>query len=194
MTNRQPASKPIGRVSMALSALPARIGLISDTHGLLREKAMDLLSGCSLILHAGDIGHPEVLRQLSTIAPTHAVLGNVDEAADSWPWPLSELLAIELSDASGRLLLDVLLVHDRQDLPAPSDLDSLFARAGAVAEHGQLVVFGHSHQPTSFRRKETLFVNPGSAGRRRFKLPVCAAQLLLRPRGGELQLTHVDLL
>jgi putative phosphoesterase len=135
-----------------------KVGVISDTHGLLRAEAIAALQGCERIIHAGDIGKAEILDQLASIAPLHVVRGNNDQAA---PW--AEHLADHLSfDLNG---WQTLLVHDLADVPALLD-------AGA-----RLVITGHSHKPRIEWRGERLFLNPGSAGPRRFKLPVTLALL-----------------
>ena len=134
------------------------VGLISDTHGLLRPEAVRALVGSDLIIHAGDVGGPEILDALRAIAPVVAVKGNVDTAA----WA-SALPPTAVAEAGGTLLY---LLHDLNDL----DLDPAAAGFGVV-------VSGHSHRPASAARGGVLFVNPGSAGRRRFKLAVTVARL-----------------
>ena len=136
------------------------MGLISDTHGLLRPEAAAALQGAERIVHAGDVGSPEVLDALRRIAPVHAVRGNVDTAP--WARSLPEREAVPVGDAF------VYVLHDLTDL----DLDP--AAAGFVA-----VVHGHSHRPVVEERRGVLYVNPGSAGPRRFRLPVTVAWLLL---------------
>lgn len=139
---------------------PTRIGLISDTHGLLRPQALEALRGSDLILHAGDVGKPEILTALRELAPVVAVRGNVDTA--QWAKALPETAVA----TAGDVLLYVL-----HDLHA---LDSDPAAAGF-----RVVVSGHSHQPGKFERDGTLYINPGSAGPRRFQLPVTVARLNL---------------
>ena len=134
------------------------IGVISDTHGLMRPEALAALQGSDLIIHAGDVGSPDVLDALRAVAPTFAVRGNVDAGA----WAAS-LPATELVEA-GEILIHVL--HDVSEL----DLDP--GDAGFAA-----VIFGHSHQPLIERRNSVLFLNPGSAGPRRFKLPIAVARI-----------------
>ncbi|MGY2185218.1 phosphodiesterase [compost metagenome] len=135
-----------------------KVGVISDTHGLLRPEALAALQGCERIIHAGDIGKQEILEQLAAIAPLYVVRGNNDQTA---PW--AELVADHLSfDIEG---WQTLLVHDIADVPALLD-------AGT-----RLVITGHSHKPRIEWRGERLFLNPGSAGPRRFKLPVTLALL-----------------
>ncbi len=139
---------------------PTHIGLISDTHGLLRLQALAALRGSDLIIHAGDVGKPEVLAALRKLAPVVAVRGNVD--ASPWADILPETAVAE----AGALRLYVL--HDAKAL----DLDP--AAAGF-----QVVVSGHSHQPGKFEHDGVLYINPGSAGPRRFQLPVSVARLNL---------------
>ena len=128
------------------------VGLISDTHGLLREEAVAALNGVDLILHAGDVGDPKIVDDLRRIAPVHAVLGNVDRG--DW-LPHREIIRVEETN--------VLLLHDIAELGTTNDVD--------------VVVYGHSHKPLVQERDGMLFVNPGSAGRRRFKLPVTVARM-----------------
>jgi putative phosphoesterase len=134
------------------------VGVISDTHGLLRPKALAALRGSQLIIHAGDVGGREVLDQLRAIAPTHAVRGNVDTQGCAAKLPATEVVEV------GQLLFWVL--HDIAEL----DLDPVAAQFAAV-------IFGHSHQPSIETRDGVLYLNPGSAGPRRFKLPVTIARL-----------------
>lgn len=135
-----------------------KIGVISDTHGLLRPEALAALQGCRQIIHAGDIGSPEILEQLASIAPLHVVRGNNDLDAD-WAGHLADRLQLDLCG------WQVLLVHDIADVPA------------ALDPGVKLVITGHSHKPSIEWRDERLYLNPGSAGRRRFKLPVTLALL-----------------
>ena len=149
------------------------VGVISDTHGLLRPQAVAALRGCDLIIHAGDVGNPGVITQLAGIAPTHVVRGNVDKGDWAAELPLTELVEV------GERLFFVL--HEISQL----DLDP--ADAGFAA-----VVFGHSHQPLIETRQGVLFLNPGSAGPRRFNLPVSIARIgmsgaCMRPEIVELQ-------
>jgi uncharacterized protein len=139
---------------------PTRIGLISDTHGLLRRQALEALRGSELILHAGDVGKPEILPALREIAPVIAVRGNVDTS--DWAKTLPETAVAE----AGKVLLYVL--HDVHAL----DLNP--AAAGF-----RVVVSGHSHQPGKFERDGVLYINPGSAGPQRFQLPITVARLNL---------------
>ena len=130
-----------------------RIGLIADTHNLLRPEARIALKGVDRIIHAGDICDARVLRELETIAPVTAVRGNNDRG--DWPHTLNETERIELGGVT------IHVVHDVQEL----NIDPM--QAGI-----QVVVSGHSHRPTVKRERGVLYVNPGSAGPRRFKLPV----------------------
>lgn len=138
--------------------LEVRVGVISDTHGTIRRSALRAFVGVDLIVHAGDVGDAEVLRALERIAPVFAVMGNTDRSTCVGPLPETEV--VEAGDA----LLYVL--HDLGRL----DLDP--AAAGFHA-----VIFGHSHEPYAHRNKGVLYLNPGSAGPRRFRLPVSAAVL-----------------
>lgn len=141
-----------------------RIGLVSDTHGLLRPAVLDFLRGSDHIVHAGDICDPSVLQELAAIAPLTAVRGNNDVGA--WAQRLRET---ELLDIGG---MRVLVIHD---------LSLLGTAARDAPAH--VVVSGHSHKPLVRRDGDVLFVNPGSAGPRRFKLPISAGELLVD--GGE---------
>jgi putative phosphoesterase len=134
------------------------VGIISDTHGLLRPAALKALRGCHVIVHAGDVGTPAVLEGLRKIAPTVAIRGNNDKGA--WASTLPETTVVEASGVS------LYVLHDLNSL----DLDP--ATAGF-----QAVIAGHSHRPRIENRQGVLFVNPGSAGPRRFKLPVAVARL-----------------
>ncbi|MGF6558764.1 putative phosphoesterase [Pseudomonas sp. S30_BP2TU TE3576] len=135
-----------------------KVGVISDTHGLLRPEALAALEGCEQIIHAGDIGSPEILDRLASIAPLHVVRGNNDREA-RWAERLPELLRLDLNG------WQILLTHDIADVPEELD-------AGI-----KLVITGHSHKPCIEWRGTQLYLNPGSAGRRRFKLPVTLALL-----------------
>jgi putative phosphoesterase len=137
-----------------------QIGLISDTHGLLRQEAIDALRGSELIIHAGDVGEPEILDALRALAPVVAVRGNVDKA--DWAQVLPETA---VAQAGGAMIY---VLHDLNAL----DLNPLAAGF-------QVVVSGHSHKPGSHKRDGVLYVNPGSAGPRRFQLPVTVARLNL---------------
>ena len=135
-----------------------RVGLISDTHGLMRPEALVALAGVSHIVHAGDIGAAEILAQLRTIAPVTAVRGNNDKG--TWANAIAEHEVVEIGGQS------IYVLHDLKEL----DLDP--AAAGFA-----VVVTGHSHKPAIATKDDVLFVNPGSAGPRRFTLPICVAML-----------------
>lgn len=134
------------------------VGVISDTHGLLRDEAVRALAGCGRIIHAGDIGNSGILDALAKIAPVTAVRGNVDR--DRWAefLPLTE--SIQVQGAT------VYVLHNLAEL----DLDP---RAAGI----QAIISGHSHQPLSEIRNGVLYLNPGSAGPRRFRLPITLARL-----------------
>jgi putative phosphoesterase len=137
-----------------------RVGLISDTHGLLRPEAVEFLRGSDLIIHCGDICDPGVIKELSRIAPVSAVRGNNDKGAWAADLPESEMIRI------GEVLAYV--IHDL----AGMDIDPA---ASGVA----VVLSGHSHKPSVDCRDGITYVNPGSAGPRRFNLPISAAELII---------------
>jgi putative phosphoesterase len=136
------------------------VGLISDTHGLLRPQAIEALRGNDFIIHAGDVGDPDILRQLTAIAPVTAVRGNVD--TEPWARVLPQTAVLAVGEAL------IYVVHDILDL----DVDP--AAAGFHA-----VVSGHSHRPAEEVRGGVLYINPGSAGPRRFKLPISVGELFV---------------
>jgi uncharacterized protein len=140
-----------------------QIGLISDTHGLLRPEAVDALQGSHLILHAGDVGSPEILANLRTIAPVVAIRGNVD--TEFWASALPET---EVVTAAGVIFY---MLHDVARL----DLNP-------EAAGFSIVLSGHSHKPMQEFRGKVLYMNPGSAGPRRFTLPVTVARLDLEAK------------
>jgi len=135
-----------------------RIGVISDTHGLLRPEALSALEGVELIVHAGDVGDPEILDRLKRIAPVFAVRGNVDTE----PWA-RELPRTTMVEAEGANLY---VLHNLREL------DLKPAAAGCSA-----VITGHTHQPEIVEKNGVLYLNPGSAGPRRFQLPISLAFL-----------------
>jgi uncharacterized protein len=137
-----------------------RVGLISDTHGLLRPEALDFLAGSDHIVHGGDIGGPEILERLAAIAPLTVVRGNNDTAP--WARAIPETARIDFGPVA------LYAIHDVKAL----DIDP---RAAGV----RIVVSGHSHRPACSERDGVLYVNPGSAGRRRFSLPIAAAELII---------------
>jgi putative phosphoesterase len=138
-----------------------RVGLISDTHGLLRPEVLAFLQGSDHIVHAGDICDPGVLESLAAIAPVTAVRGNNDRGA--WASALRETELLKLGDVF------VYAIHDLAEL----DIEP---KAAGV----RVVVSGHSHQSSVEHRDGVLYVNPGSAGPRRFKLPISAGELILK--------------
>ena len=149
------------------------IGIISDTHGLLRSEAIQKLMGVQWLIHAGDIGNADILNRLRSIAPLYAVRGNIDRG--EWAQSLPASLEVELAG------IKLLVLHTVQDL----DIDPVTAGY-------QVVVSGHSHRPSTERREGVLFINPGSAGPRRFYLPVTLAKLTID--GNHLDAQIIDLL
>lgn len=135
------------------------LGVISDTHGLLRPEALAALRGSTLILHAGDVGGPKVLEELRAMAPVVAVRGNVDRAA--WAQDLPEQASLRIAGCGIHLL------HNLRDWD------------GATATDCRVVVSGHSHKPRMAWKGGVLYFNPGSAGPRRFRLPVAVGRLRL---------------
>jgi hypothetical protein len=148
------------------------VGVISDTHGLVRPEAVAALGGVELILHAGDIGGPEVLEELGAVAPVVAVRGNNDKGA--WAEGLPEREVFEVGGVS------IYMLHDLKEI-----------ELSAEAAGYRVVVSGHSHKPSVAERAGVLYLNPGSAGRRRFRLPVSVARLVVR--GGEVGAEIVEL-
>jgi uncharacterized protein len=137
------------------------IGVISDTHGLLRPEALAVLRGSDYIIHAGDVGDPAILDTLAEIAPVTAVRGNIDHG--DWAHKIPTTNVLEIDEIS------IYVLHSLQDL----DLKPEVAKFSAV-------VFGHSHVPEQEKKNGVLYFNPGSAGPRRFRLPVSVGRLLLR--------------
>jgi putative phosphoesterase len=152
------------------------IGVISDTHGLLRPEAIEALRGSEHIIHAGDVGSPEILEKLSRIAPVIAVRGNIDKAA--WSRRLPETQVLESGGVS------IYVLHDLAQL-------DLKPKAAGFS----VVVSGHSHVPKQETRDGVLYFNPGSAGPRRFKLPVSLGRLVVEAGSvrGELVQLSVNL-
>ena len=148
------------------------LGVISDTHGLLRPEAIRALQGVDRILHAGDVGDPEILRELEKLAPVTAVRGNVDEGAWARKLPLTEVIEV---DGFSIYMLHIL---EKLDLKPEA--------AGF-----RIVVYGHSHVPKIEERNGVMYFNPGSAGPRRFKLPVTLGKL--RIDGGKVQAEIVEI-
>jgi len=148
-----------------------RIGLISDTHGLLRPEALAALHGCVAIVHAGDIGDPAILERLHALAPVHAVRGNND--IGTWAAALPEHLDLRFGGVRVHVL------HDLKSL------------GGTLPAATDVVVSGHSHRPRVEQRAGLLLVNPGSAGRRRFTLPVSVGWLEI---DGDRASAHIETL
>jgi hypothetical protein len=150
-----------------------RVAVISDTHGLLRPEALSALHGADHILHAGDVGDRAILDALRAIAPVTAIRGNIDEGGSCGHLPPTEL--VELNGRS------IYMLHDVKRL----DLNPEAAGIAAV-------VFGHSHKPLVEQRRGVLFLNPGSAGPRRFELPVTVAWLHIEAGGLRAQIVQLD--
>jgi putative phosphoesterase len=149
-----------------------RVGVLSDTHGLLRPEARAFLVGCDYIIHGGDIGSSGVLQDLAAIAPLTAVRGNIDTG--EWARELRDTELIRLGDVFAYVL------HDIKQL----DIEP---RAAQVT----VVISGHSHQPLIQERDGVLFVNPGSCGPRRFRLPISIGELMIN--GGRVTANTVEL-
>jgi putative phosphoesterase len=144
--------------------MPTVVGVISDTHGLLRPEALAALRGSDVIVHAGDIGSEAILHALREVAPVIAVRGNNDR--DAWAADLPEAIATEIAGKR------IYVIHDVKQF-----------RGDAVAEPVDVLIAGHSHRPLIERRGPLLFVNPGSAGPRRFTLPIAVARLYIAANG-----------
>ena len=134
------------------------VGVISDTHGLVRPEALEYLAGSDIIIHAGDIGSDDVIRNLQAVCPVVAIRGNIDKGSFGGQFPETEVVEV-----GGKLIY---MIHNIDEI----DLDP--AAAGF-----DVVVYGHSHMPKSEIREGVLYFNPGSAGPRRFKLPVALGKL-----------------
>lgn len=146
-----------------------KIGVISDTHGLLREEVIEVIQDSEIIIHAGDIGDYDLLKSLGKLAPVVAVRGNCDR--EHWADELNVSEVVEVGDVL------IYVVHDIDDL----DLDP-------AASGFSVVISGHSHKPHRYKENNVLFLNPGSAGPRRFNLPVSAAVLKISGSSVETQL------
>jgi putative phosphoesterase len=155
-----------------MSTKALRVGLISDTHGVLRPQARAFLIGCDYILHGGDIGGREILEELALIAPVIAVRGNND--TQPWAKRLAETELIRIGNTF------VYIIHNRAEL----DLE-------AHAAGARVIVSGHSHKPSIEERGGILYVNPGSCGPRRFKLPISLGELIVA--GNDVSARIVDL-
>jgi len=150
------------------------IGVISDTHGLLRPEALELLRGSEHIIHAGDIGSPDIITAMEKIAPVTAIRGNVD--TQSWARRFAETEVVELAG------LHIYVIHDLNAL----DLNPKAAGFAAV-------ISGHSHQPKQQMKDGVLYFNPGSAGPRRFKLPISVGRLQILNGGIEAEILDLPL-
>ncbi len=144
-----------------LTIKTGRVGVISDTHGLVRPEALSALKNSELIIHAGDIGKPEVLDALKSIAPVIAIRGNNDRG--SWAAAMPDILRLSIND------LRICIIHNVNELAIDP-----------AAEGFRAVISGHSHNPGIVHHDGTMFLNPGSAGPRRFKLPVTLARMDIR--------------
>ena len=149
------------------------IGVISDTHGLMRPEAIDALRGVEMILHAGDIGGPHVIEALEEIAPVVAIRGNNDR--DGWADAFKDVEKIEVGEVS------IHIVHDLKELAVDP-----------VAEGIRVVIAGHSHKPKIEEKDGVLYLNPGSAGRRRFKLPITVAHLRIDGKAVDAEIVSLD--
>jgi len=157
-----------------MTAKPVTLGVISDTHSLLRPEALEALRVSDRILHAGDIGAPEILEALAKIAPVTAVRGNVDTA--SWARTLPETEIVEVGGVS------IYVLHDLGQLDLKPE-----------AAGFRLVVYGHSHQPKMEEKNGVLYFNPGSAGPRRFSLPVSVGRLTITAGKVQAQLMELEI-
>lgn len=150
-----------------------RIGVISDTHGILRSEAVEALRGSDIILHAGDIGRPCVLEELRAIAPVTAVRGNIDKG--EWAEALPEHEIIQIGEVS------IYMLHDVKEFDINLETDRF-----------QVVISGHSHKPLIQEQKRVLFINPGSAGPKRFKLPVSIALITISGAKVSVQIVELE--
>ena len=153
--------------------LKRTIGLISDTHGLLRPAALNTLKGSEIIIHAGDIGKPGIIEELQTLAPVYAIRGNVDQG--DWANTYAPTAVVEFANHLFYVL------HDLNEL----DLDPEAAGFSGV-------ITGHSHRPKVFRKNGVLYVNPGSAGKRRFSLPISVGRLLIEGEHVEAEIEELE--
>ncbi len=149
-----------------------KIGLISDTHGLLRPQALAALQGCDQLIHAGDIGKPEILDVLRAIAPLTVVRGNNDQD-DDWAGEVPYRARLEVEGVG------IYITHILADVPKP------------LPDGIQMVVVGHSHKPSVQQIEGVFYINPGSAGPRRFKLPITVALLHIDEQGIRAELVEL---
>jgi uncharacterized protein len=152
---------------------PVVIGVISDTHGLLRPEAIEALRGSQHIIHAGDVGEAEILEKLAAITPVTAIRGNVDKGA--WARGLPETEVVEIGGIS------IYVLHDLAQLNLKP------AAAGF-----RVVIYGHSHVPKQETRDGVLYFNPGSAGPRRFKLPISVGRITIRGEKIEAEIVELE--
>jgi putative phosphoesterase len=170
--NNQARNSTLVTKQQTVALEKGRIGLISDTHGLVRPEALSALNDVELIIHAGDIGKSEVLEALKGIAPLAVIRGNNDN--EQWAREIPDVLDLQIHGTTLRVIHNV---HDLDNDKPPSGI--------------RVVVSGHSHKPLIVTRDDVLFVNPGSAGPRRFKLPVTVALLLLQNGEIKAEIIHV---
>ena len=156
-----------------MSEREIRVGIISDTHGLLRPRAIEALRGSEVIIHAGDVGKPGIIQELRRIAPVFAVRGNVDNQAWAMALPITE--RVEVGAQSFWVIHEI------------AQLDIEPSAAGIAA-----VVFGHSHKPLIETRGGILYINPGSAGPRRFALPVSVARAIVSGEKIRAEIVELD--
>jgi uncharacterized protein len=136
-----------------------RVGVLSDTHGLLRPEVIKQLQGLDLIIHAGDIGNETIIPELEKIAPVYAVRGNVDNGAWAYKFPLTNAVQVEQ--------VFIYIYHGHLELDI------------ALDKNFQVIISGHTHEPLIEKRNGILYLNPGSAGHKRFSLPVSMAELTI---------------
>lgn len=148
--------------------MTGKLGVISDTHKLLRPEAVSFLQGVDLIVHAGDIGEPDVIEQLETIAPVKAVRGNVDRGEWALKYPLEEVM-----EWNGKYLYVLHILEEMTMDPIAAGFD--------------IVIYGHTHQPKIEEKDGIIYFNPGSAGPKRFKLPITIGAIEFGPEGPEPQ-------
>ena len=155
---------------------PVIVGLISDTHGLLRPSVHEALRGVSIILHAGDVGGPEILDELRMIAPVYAVFGNTDPVGDP---NLTQEVVVPVAD------VEVHVSHGHElGSPTPEKLLSTYSQ--------QVLVYGHTHKQLVTRADGRLVVNPGAAGPRRFDLAPSVARLTIKGQEAEVEIVPLD--
>jgi uncharacterized protein len=137
-----------------------QIGVISDTHGLLRPEAIEALRGSAHVIHAGDVGEPEILEQLAGLAPVTSIRGNIDK--DAWARKLPKTELVEIAGVT------IYILHDLAKLDVKPEAAGI-----------RVVIYGHSHVPKQETLNGVLYLNPGSAGPRRFKLPITVGRLII---------------